>query len=165
MNERAPNDLILYLILLLVIANLVLTAVLWTSQDTRPAEVQTTVTGLPASLDSAKLTELAERYKELYNADDIRALYADFDDLVKIQLTEKEVVDQFGELKGLVGKIQSFAFTHHDSSRYGNYPLYTLHYKVRLDGPLPAGNMQITVIDRGDAFGLFRFYVHGGTSQ
>jgi len=97
-NSRNP---ILYVILVLLIANLVLTASLFVSGSDRGAEPKETAANLPPYASDAELSRLAEHLQFLFNARDFAALYAEFDDLAKVQFTQQDLESQLSQFSSL----------------------------------------------------------------
>jgi hypothetical protein len=166
MNDRSTRW-ILAVILLLVTVNLALTAALWLQRAQAPlaaAPSQPTPNALPAYLDEPARSELAARFQSLLNAGDASDLYAELDELAKVQISEPEFAEQLRQL-AVIGRVESAAYSHHESGAVGSFPAYVLHYKVRLSGgPFSTGTLKITIIDRGTSYGIAGFNLFGGAA-
>jgi hypothetical protein len=163
--QRAPA--LLYVILAILVLNLALTAALWLRTGVsspisgEPVEDQA---GLPPYLDATSRETLASDLAQLYNSEEYQAFYDRFDPLAKIQFSEEDLREQLGQFRQLLGRIEASAYSHHESTRHGDFHAYAIYYKVRLsDGAFPQGDLKVSVIDRGDRAGLFGFLINGTT--
>lgn len=166
LSESNRTHQVLYVPFLLVMINLGLTISLWlrpTQQPVSPAAQK--IAPLPDYLDDDALAELAGRLQELYNAEDHVAMYAEFDELARVQFMADDLKLQLANFGKVVGKIDDTAFSHHEATDYRGRDAFNLHYKVRLsEGPFSLGTLRLSVIDRDDHAGLMGFFVNG-TSQ
>ena len=70
------------------------------------------------------------------------------------------------KLGTLVGRIEGCAYSHATvAGTEGGRTYYTLHYKVSLSGgPIPNGDLTITVTRNADGLGLFGFFINGSSN-
>ena len=122
---------------------------------------------LPSTLTPDELQRLASRITEAYNRNDLDALYGEFDDLAKIQISREKFREQIGSLIELVGQVESWAFAGWQRiPNQGMLPTYQLNYLVRLSGErFAGGSMAINVVDRGESVGVIGFFVNGATQR
>ena len=164
MAERSSGNTIQIVILVLLAMNLALTGMLWLDRSNDYTVDEQKGTNLPAFASADELSRLAGEIQELYNSRDLEGLYDLFDDVAKVQITLEQLDEQLGSFNDVLGKIDSYAFSHSQATAYEGQPVHILHYKVRLvDGSFPTGTLKITAIVRGDQFRLFGFNLFGGT--
>lgn len=165
MSERSSPDLIQIAILVLLTINLALTAALWLTRANEGIPQSPARAELPKFADAAELSRLADDIKALYNARDVEGLYELFDDLAKVQITPAQLAEQLGSFDSVIGKIDSFAYSHFETNEVNGHPVYILNYAVRLDGGhFQNGTLKVTVVDRSGNFRLFGFNLFGGTT-
>lgn len=162
MTERKTTPWLSIAILVVVVTNLTLTAWLWLERGNVATVATTAEPSLPEFADDAYLQTIADHFVALYNADDAAVFYAEFDQLARIQFTEDELKDELSKLNSVIGQVDSTAFIEFEYNKYGSYSLYVLHYRTRLSGgAFPSGRLKLTVVDRGDHFGLIGFNLVG----
>lgn len=153
------------LIIALLIANLGLSSYIAFHPPAAP--IAETAKDAPTSaIATREANKLADAMVPLYNEKDISALYSRFDPLAKVQFTKEQLAEQIEKLSGVIGKIESYAYSHATiAGTQEGRTYYTLHYKVRLTGgPLPSGELTLTVVRNGEDLGLFGFFVNGSTT-
>ena len=120
-----------------------------------------------SAVASNEADKMAAVLVPLYNKKNTAALYDQFDSLAKIQITKEQMTAQMGKLSTLIGRIDSYAYSHTTmAGTQGGRTFYTLHYKVRLsEGQLPTGDMTLTVTRNAGGLSLFGFFINGTTNQ
>tara|TARA_R110002111_G_scaffold10356_1_gene33466 strand:- start:276 stop:719 length:444 start_codon:yes stop_codon:yes gene_type:complete len=146
-----------------------MTGIVWLDRgwnSTRPVTINQTVSeasDLPDYLDADERKRLAERLAVVFNEGDASEIYAVFDELVKTKISLEDVSESLKEM-AVLGTVERCVYTHYESQTYGSFPAYVLHYSVSLSGgPFKTGTLDITVIDRGNTYGILAFNVFGGT--
>jgi hypothetical protein len=150
---------ILYVLVVLVALNLAATAALIFSERPITVSESSTSTSLPAYLSDEEIAKLRDRVISLYNAHDSQAFYSEFDEAVRVQLTEDQFLENFEKLYEITGRIEEAAYIDYlkvtDQEGRGSY---VLKFTVRVgDSEYSTGKMTITVYDRGDHYGLIGF--------
>jgi hypothetical protein len=150
------------LIIVLLVANLGLSAYTAFRPSPAPA-VEGTKAKTTSAVGVAEADKIAESIVGLYNTKDTAALYDKFDQLAKVQITKQHFSSQMEKMVPLIGRIESFAYSHATSAGTQNgREYYILHYKVSLSGgPFSAADMTITVTRNADGLGLFGFFING----
>lgn len=163
------NNTVLTIVLVLCAINLLMTILLWLDKERYPVQTNTIdqvvsrAGELPKYLDADERKHLAERLAAVFNRGDSAEIYAQFDDLVKTKISLEEMSENLKDMSFL-GNIERCVYTHHESDTYGSFPAYVMYYSVSLSGgPFNTGTFNITVIDRGDTYGVLAFNVYGGT--
>lgn len=161
-NDRIPAATVL--IIALLIANLGLSSYIAFRPQTTSA-VDASKESAAAEVDAQEADKLAESILPLYNQKNISALYERFDQLAKVQFTQEQLTAQIEKLHSLLGRIERCAYSHATvAGTQGGRIFYTLHYKVSLaGGPLPMGDMTLTVTRNAESLGLYGFFVNGST--
>ncbi len=150
----------------LLVANLGLSAYI----AFRPSSVPTAAPAKDATttaISEGEANKLADTLVPLYNQKDFSALYDRFDRLAQAQFTKTQLTEQIEKLGSLLGRIEKYAYSHATvAGAQSGRNFYTLHFKVSLSGgPIPNGDMTLTVARIGDGLGLFGFFVSGGTAR
>lgn len=120
---------------------------------------------LPKQFTDAELSNIAHRVTEPYNRGDMDALYDAFDDLAKNQLPRSKLEEQLGQVAGLVGKVDSAAYSGFQKlPSQGGLDMYQLNYVVKLSGGrFNSGVMTVSVVDRTQTIGIVGFFINGRT--
>jgi hypothetical protein len=162
---------LLIAILAVSAANLVVSMVQTTIALTRPAPPGSIDAAgnaeLPSKFSPDELQRLAARVTEPYNRNDLDAVYAEFDELTKVQVSREKFREQMGSVSEVVGRVDSFAFAGWQKiPNQGGLPQYQLNYLVRLSGGrFSGGAMSINVVDRGESVGVIGFFINGATQR
>jgi hypothetical protein len=154
------------LIIALLVANLGLSA--YTAFRPLPAPAaEPSKEAATSAIADAEAEKLAKAIVPLYNEKNLSALYDRFDQLAKVQFSQEQLTTQMEKLSTLIGHIEGFAYSHATvAGTQGGRTYYTLHYKVRLSGgPMPTGDMTLTVVRKAEGLGLFGFFINGRTDQ
>ena len=161
-NERVPITTLL--IIGLLIANLGLSAYIAFRPVPSPAP-QPPKEPTTSAVSKAEADTLAESLIPLYNQKSASSFYDRFDPLAKVQFTQIQLAQQIEKLGSVLGLIEACAYSHATiAGDQGGRTYYTLHYKVSLrGGPMPTGNMTLTVVRNADGLGLFGFFINGGS--
>lgn len=166
MNNR--NSALLAVLIVLVTANLGLTA--WLAFRQPPAT--TAVATADANPDGKAIDEqaaeaFAKRLIGHYNANDVDAVYALFDDLARVQLPREKLAEQMTKLHEVLGRVDEVAFERSElAGTNAGTDYYNLHYRASLTGgPFRSGTMKLTVVQRGDALNLFGFFLNGADNS
>jgi hypothetical protein len=165
MSDNRPSTSTILIIALLV-ANLGLSA--YTAFRPVPAPaVGLSKDEVTSAISSIEAIKLEEALVPLYNAKNVSALYERFDPLAKVQFTKEQIAAQMEKLSTFLGHIEGCAYSHATmAGTQGGRTYYTLHYKVSLSGgPIPNGDLTITVARNVEGLSLFGFFINGGTSQ
>jgi hypothetical protein len=155
---------ILYVLFVLTVLNLGLTAALWLRPPPAPVVAAPTPAPppLPAYLDEAALKELGERITRLYNTRDGVGLHAAFDPAFQSQVTAEGLTEQLGNFIESFGKIDSARFAGYETGLFMGTTVMKLDYDVTLyEGPFDAGVLRLSMIDRGDHAGLSGIQIKG----
>jgi hypothetical protein len=122
-------------------------------------------TSLPPKYTDAVLAQLATRVTEPYNRGDDDALYNAMDDYLKNQMSHEKFIGDVAKMKQLVGNVASASYAGFEKLNTENgIQLYRLTYSVKLSGAnVPAGTMQISVLDLPSRPGIVGFFVNGRT--
>ena len=123
-TEKASGNNIQIVILVLLVANLVMTGLLWLDRTNVSAPVNDTRATLPSFATPAELSRLASEIQDYYNTRNITGLYNLFDDVAKVQITEAQLDEQLGSFNEVLGKIESYAYSHFDMLEYEGQPVY-----------------------------------------
>lgn len=163
-----PNDSsrgLLIAVLVVAVANLLVAGLQTGILLRQPPHSASTAARLPAQYTDALIAQIAERVTGPYNRGDVDALYAALDDYAKNQITRDKLAHTVTQLKELIGNVDSAAYGGFQKlPSEGGAELYQLNYSVTLSGGrLPAGSMQISVLDRGGRPGIVGFFIYGRT--
>lgn len=120
-----------------------------------------------SAISSKDATALADRIVPLYNANNENALYDQFDELAKVQISKEQLIEQLSKLGTIIGKIDSYVYSHAVTlGTEGGRTYYKLIYKVRLSGgPFSQGEMTLTVTTGEKGLGLYGLFVNGTSRQ
>lgn len=144
---------LLYVLTLLVVINLVVTA--WIALHFATATEPTKE--LPPAAAAIR-DEAPTRIVDAYNRRDFAALYDVFDPFAKSQVSQEQVAAPFSKTRDALGEITSTEFTHyafvgHQKDR----DWYELYFHMDLSGgDVSSGILKITVAGVGDHFGIMR---------
>lgn len=144
---------------LILVLEIVQTTLLWRSTPEKSAHPEQTTERFSPEVAE----EIAQKVVQPYNNGDTSQLYAAFDDLAKVQMSLEQLEKQTVNVLTVVGKVDSAAFAGSKAMpEQGPWPMYQLNYMVRLSGGnFSGGAMFITVVDRGDEYGVMGFFVNG----
>jgi len=162
-DQKSNAHPLVYVLVVLVALNLALTAGLFFRNPVAvPGVKNSSIAQLPEYLTDTEIDKLKNWVISLYNARDIDAFYSEFDELVKVQLSQDQVSKTITKLYELAGVIENAAYVNYsDLSSQGQPGTYALNFQVRVgESDFSTGSMTITVIDRGDWYGLLGFYLN-----
>ena len=144
---------LLYVLTLLVVLNLVVTAWIALHYVRTPRSTKE----LPATVEQIR-EEVAARIVDAYNRRDFSSLYDVFDPYARAQLSEEGLTEPFRKSRDALGEITSTEFSHHAFvGRQRDRDWYELHYRMELyGGKMNSGSLKITVGGNGDSFGIMR---------
>lgn len=158
------NNKIVWLLLLLVSANLVLTAYV----ALRPTTVATAASAAVGTsvISEANANDLAKDIVAIYNKNDPGALYAKLDNLARVQISQEQLTQQVQKLHALLGDVTNYAYTHAElAGTHEGKSFYNLKYHVALSGGSFAhGTMKLTFVKNSGGFGLVGIYINGTDS-
>ncbi|PIQ36283.1 MAG: hypothetical protein COW59_13350 [Lysobacterales bacterium CG17_big_fil_post_rev_8_21_14_2_50_64_11] len=105
----------------------------------------------------------AQAIATIYNRQDITALYAKFDQLARIQITQQQLSDQISRLHNLIGDVDEIAYSHAElAGTKDGRTFYNLHYKVTLvSGPFKQATLKLSVVKADAGYSLFGFFLNG----
>lgn len=155
-----------YVIIILLLANLALTAYAIFKPPAGVAQVDAAASGM-ADVNDAEAHALASEFIAIYNADDLDRLYDEFDPLAKAQITKEQLGEQLTQVRTLIGSISDPAFSSALMAGTDNGRQYiNLMYKVRLsERAFSAGDMKLTATRREKGLSLVGFHVTGRTTS
>ena len=144
---------LLYVLTLLVVLNLVVTAWIALHYVSAPRSTKE----LPAAVEQMR-DEAAARIVDAYNRRDFTGLYDVFDPYARAQVSEEQFTEPFSRSRDALGEITSTEFSHHAFvGRQLDRDWYELHYRMELSGgQVSSGSLKITVVGGGDSFGIMR---------
>jgi hypothetical protein len=165
-SSRGLLVAILIVVGLNLAATLVQTGLLVRSASAIPAAAAGAEKALPGKYTDAVLARIADRVVAPYNKHDMEAVYAEFDEIAKNQISRAKFDTQLAQLSTLIGKVESSSFVGSQRQQsQGRLDMYQLNYIVRLSGGnLPTGTMTITVVDRESGPGIVGFFINGKTN-
>ena len=109
--------------------------------------------------------EFARSVVDLYNENKAHEIYLKFDDLARIQFTEKKLTDDLTKLGTLVGHVDEFAYVNTEISGKDSGRTYlALNFRARLSGATSStGAIKLTVARKEGRLSLFGFFITGQT--
>ena len=155
------NNKLVWLLLLLVSANLALTAYV----VLRPAPAGATAAAVvdKSVISESNANALAKDVVALYNKSDPSALYAKLDNLARVQISQEQLTQQVQKLHSLLGDVTNYAYTNAEvAGTHDGKTFYNLNYNVALSGATFAhGTMKLTFVRNADGFGLVGIFING----
>jgi hypothetical protein len=147
---------LLYVLTVLVMVNLVITA--WLAMRPSGRTVGGTKS-LPSSLTKTERTRLFESFQSAYNAEDYNALYQIFDSVAQVQISRPVFDQQVGHLRNLFGRVENGVYSHHEyTGNEQGREWFLLHYVVKFEKASERkGYLIITIASAGREFGIFKF--------
>ncbi len=160
MEQTGSNmNPVLYVILILVLANLAATGYLILNQRTgQLASVTTGGVPLPTGLDSSdKRNALLEQFRVPYNAKDYDGIYNLFSPAARLQINKENLISSLNGLYVMTGNIKTGAYRSYKGEQVNpNTRAFTLTYVVEVENGLARLEMDV-VKESEDPYRLVGF--------
>ena len=113
-------------------------------------------------ISSEKASAVAKPVVEAFNNKDIDALYMQFSELARLQVTKQKVQESVEGLYPITGKIKKYVFSYAQNiGEQEGKKFVTLFYKLQLEGgKMPAGELKVTVAVDGENLSLYGFFIN-----
>jgi hypothetical protein len=159
---QASAHPMIYVLVALVLANLVISLVIYDRMTVSPQSASTE-SQLPQYLGQESLSELADQIRVDFNSRNWTSLYDQFDPVAQVQFTQENLKEQFDKLGPLIGTIERAEYSHFKFlSRQDSGDLFELNYVLQVSGgTFASGVLKITFVDRGDHPGIYSVFING----
>jgi hypothetical protein len=159
---RASAHPMIYVLVALVLANLVMSLVIYDRMTVSPQSASTE-SQLPQYLGQDSLLELADQIRVDFNSRNWTSLYDQFDPVAQVQFTQESLKEQFDKLSPLIGTIERAEYSHFKFlGRQDTGDLFELNYVLQVSGgTFASGVLKITFVDRGDRPGIYAVFING----
>jgi hypothetical protein len=164
-NDRRLLWIVIF-VLVLTISNLGATIYFGISRSAQGG-VSNPGTDASAEVSEKDAAGLVREIVDLYNENKIHELYLRFDELARVQFTEKKLTDDLFKLNKMTGKVDEFAYVNSEyAGREAGRSYIALNYKARLTGgPFTAGSIRVTVMKKDGRVVLLGFFVNANSSS
>jgi hypothetical protein len=151
------TNFLLALILIAVVINLAMTSILLNQQAANR--------GVGDTLDPAVARNWGERVVELYNRHDHEALYALFNPLARVEISQQQLAGQLQKLHQLFGDIDDHAYV--NAVRLGekaNASYYQLFFNARVSSKEGQATLKLSLVVENNAISLYGLRINASES-